>query len=535
MLEVFIGNQAVDLPPDINLTITAENPIFTEDRIPMPYTYPNEFGKSPRNLAIWNHPERLMSSEVPDELPCRIRFDGQYIDDGSYVLEETGETLSGYFKGIETNPNFEKPLNELILDFSDEGSKLEDVFCMDADRYDNKNVVFAPIKLFGAIERGGDLVTWKNYINYYVANGHFLRDIFPAIRVGWLLDQIFGPALETNPFREEAYRNVVVQTLCNKGYSYPNNSTYTSLQDYLPSVEAKNFVLEVLKLFCCSVTVKRNKYHIIFNRDVMATNKVVDWSDKLITPYTPIREKGQYYKYGYNDAKKITPGAGLQYVQDTVALLNRESETAPDSQQIKVRDTGQIIDRVRNYDQESRWKYDVLESGFGADMDKQKEGYDATCDLRPMDMTWNKILLASDDPGYEKYSIFCPQIDLSELGSDEMPRIMLWHGRIGVSTFNFYPYLSSYNFYKEAKLSSFSLRWDGSDGLIAKFHKDFKAWIEKNKIRLKCYMLLSTVDLSDIDWTRKYYIEGKNFLLKSYSVPLAKDKILPAEMEFIEA
>lgn len=535
MLKVIINGKRVALPPDGSITINGENPIFTEDRIPMPRSYPFELPDTPGNLALLGHPDRITSSDITTEYPCSIYFDEVLIDDGVFVREEASPRISGYFKSVESNENFDTPLNALDLGYdAAQGYSIDEITAANANRSNDEPLVFSPIKLFGEITRDGSLITWKNYINYYVAEGRFKRDFLPAIRVGYLLDKIIGTSLQTNPFRSSEFFKVVVQTLRHKNYSYPGAIQHTKLADYLPDIEASRFIRELLKLFCASLIVRRNRYEIVFNRDVFGSGSRVDWSHKLETPYTLTQQKGQFYRYGYADGKEGAPTSTVQGAASFAVLKARNGETTPTDANIRINSVGQTVSRMLNYTVESQWKYDVVNSGFGSDMEK-KDGYDATCELRPMDITLNSIL--NDEVSGYKTEVFCPQLDLSDLGSDQMPRIMLWHGIVDAGGIEF-PTLTPYNFSAMAEncfLSALSLQWTGVMGLLNQFHKEFKAWVEKPKKELKDAMRLDAREIADIDYKRKHYIAGRDFLIKSYSVTLTPTKIEPAELVFIEA
>lgn len=529
MLEIKICGEALDLHPDITLTLSGANPFLADDAIPMPYTYPVELPPTARNLRILETPDRIAASSSPVEKPCEIWFDGFFIDVGVFVVEDAtpGEMIRGHFKGAESNSNFETPMNELTLDFN-ETYVFDDDYCARASRRNDQPVVFAPIKLIGDVKKGGPVVEWRDYINYYVGNGHFLRDIFPAIRIGWLLDRIFGPALVGNPFRYPPYSNIVLQTLQHTNYTYPGAVAFTKLADYLPGDEATKVVKDILRIFCASVVVRRGKYDIVFNRDVFnPARHAEDWSGKIATSYKVARERGKYYKYGYNDDRGGNAISGWRQITYPRELLDIGTPET-DGEQVKVLSTGQVVSAFRN------GSYDIADSGFGGARAKYKENHDVTVDVHPMNMVFNKILVAQDLE--DTLDVHCPQIGVSDIGSDTL-RVMMYHGICPQG----YPLLSSWNHngltYSgvEVPLSPFHLGWNGDDGLIETFHKDFKQWIEKDKKPLDGDFLLNAMDVRNIDYTKRYYVNGRYFYIQSYEIPITVDRILPAEVKLIEA
>lgn len=83
------------------------------------------------------------------------------------------------------------------------------------------------------------------------------------------------------------------------------------------------------------------------------------------------------------------------------------------------------------------------------------------------------------------------------------------------------------------RLGDLSLYWNDEDGL-GKQHKEFSEWIAKDKIVLTANVLLSPLELHDLDLRDKFHVKGRHFFIRSMNVSLKKDKIEPAEVEFIE-
>lgn len=533
MLKIKVGAEFLELPPDMELTINGENPILAEDRIPMTNSYPTEIDPSKKNLRILHHPNRITASDVPDEQSSEIIFGERVIERGVFVTEESGETLQGYFKGIDTNKNFETLMNELELNFRPDSSDFDDAYCRAANAAGGP-LLFAPVRLYGDVQRDAPLTEWRTYLNYYTANDHFLRDFMPALRVDWLLDKIMGENLKDNPFRSGVLSRLVVQTLQRKDWEYPNTLKYSRLQDYLPKTETSQFIKDLLNLFCASIVIRNNEYSIVFNKNMFNTADRVDWSDKLITPYTLIRTKGKNYVYGYADAKDGTLGDGGRSASNFLTLRNLETETSPDAQKFSITSSGQIVERIRNNELESRWQYNIINSGFGEGTGKKKDDYDITSNMRPMDMSWNSIPAASDNL-LTKYRIFCPQVDLGDLNADKMLRIMMWTGDVEAGGVK-YPFMSPYSTHPNSAQGEFpfDLTWSGAKGLINSFHKEFKAWIERDKLELHGQMLWTVDDLRNISYLRKYHIHGRDFFLKNFSAPLTVRRIMPVEVEFVE-
>lgn len=553
MLYIKLNNELADLPADINVSLTGQNPFLSEDGISAVYSFPIDLPPSEHNLRLLGYPHRITSEQVTDEVPCEIGFAGQMIAKGKFTYE-VGATINGYFNGLESRDNFDTMLSGLKLDFDDEGHGFDSEYCTAANLNNDKDVVFAPIKINGDIDTDDVLAEWRNYLNYYTGNGRFIRDMMPGVRVGYLFDKIVGPNLAVNPFRSGAYRNVVLQTIRKKDWAYPNPVTYSNLEDYLPEMRAGDFLTEVLKLFCASMTIENNRYEIHFRNELFDSADFEDISGKIVNTPTLVRDPGREYVYGYSgDARdpgyEVLPYIGAPSSSSATAiwlytpynLLEYEYDSRiGDEQQFQLLSTGQFVLRVANEPAESKWKYEIVNSGFGYKDSSNSESYDTTVKLRPMDMTLNYILKYQD--GSEKAPIFCPQVDLSDLNSGDA-FIMLWQGMLPIDEEHDYPYLSAYNFSgltpeHYVKISPFSLCWEtdlyGAEyTLIWIFHRSYRAWIEKRKMTFQTDVLWNPVELSKISWLRKYYINGRRFFLREYTINLTLDSVLPTEAEFV--
>jgi hypothetical protein len=91
-----------------------------------------------------------------------------------------------------------------------------------------------------------------------------------------------------------------------------------------------------------------------------------------------------------------------------------------------------------------------------------------------------------------------------------------------------YPFVSPY------KNDNISLKWDGADGLLNKYHLDFKNWIERTKTKATGTFLLSPLDLNKLVITDKIHVQGRNFFIEKMQYVIRKDKIDPVIIDLVE-
>ncbi|WP_433895206.1 hypothetical protein [Sphingobacterium mizutaii] len=273
MLEIYISNISVDLPKEIQIAITVENPLMLEDRIPAPYSLNFDLPATPKNKRLFGYPDRLGGYGILNNLskknrPCVIRFQGINILKGHVIFLQFLNDIKLQFVGVDYNEYLKAPMNTLDLgrkyflgsynsvDYSNSNN-----FAWHYARWAEElasgsrgDMVAGPIVLadknmpfsnfeedmkgygtfdiqYGFYRNKAPFQAQDNeYINQYNAyNGTFMLEpesdpdqprliyrshasIFPMFRVGYLFDVIFGNILLNNPFTEGHLFNLVMPT-----------------------------------------------------------------------------------------------------------------------------------------------------------------------------------------------------------------------------------------------------------------------------------------------------------------------------------
>lgn len=263
MLEIFIANQRVDLPADIQIALTIENPMMLQDRVPTPYSLTFDLPPTARNLKIFNFPNRIAShkSSVVITRGCKIIFQSITIANGVVSVNSYEQSIKAVFKGADLTETMRSQIYEMPMytqvfptsnwaawDFDNPSNYAGRYrqMAIDAAKGLNPRMVVAPIKthtentpLQFTYERQsrGELVTASRYpqrmmdteyINYYnpETEEFALRSdtpavrgepfaiihapIFPFVRVNYILSSIFGAALDNNVFATTELEDLVV-------------------------------------------------------------------------------------------------------------------------------------------------------------------------------------------------------------------------------------------------------------------------------------------------------------------------------------
>lgn len=455
----------------------------------------------------------------------------------------------------------------------------------------------APMKIKGATWEGEDNIggiknTLRIFINYYnpynhnffITDGRLEDDYTPAhtpiLPMPYLRDIIntaFGTMLESNPFAAGDFASLVLPTFNHKFYTYNNllGSYYDHMlnpvmffnplvDDYLfngtdwrdLSIHMKSFqqaypfmslLKDVLKIFSMTMFTG-NKFSIERNDDIMSRNVIVNLDDKIAG--TPIKS--------YEPAKDYVFSFG-----DTKSVITTNVDKSPHLKDIYDRMLGaeENVDRVLQ-DESSGGIYKlnkITVQKYVSDIivitsevqqspnsvyyeESEREKYEVSSETKPIDLnivpTWRQEAPGvSNNPINPLPTTFhwaVPEIDIKDIKS--APYLMFRTGMSQTMELNgTYPQLLANNYDPfGVKKFDFSLHPSGPDGLITKFHGSFKAWVEKDKLRLKTSVRLNPSELRTLDFRDKYHVGGRLFYIEKNEYQLTHRGLSLVESDLIE-
>lgn len=632
MLEIYVNGSLVDLPPNIQITMTIDNPFLIQDRIPVPHSLTFELPPTPKNQSIFDYtnriPSLIESKGMFASYTCVIRMNSIVISEGQLVVTEFTRTFKCFFTAAEITPSMKNALfaNEageftfptedwFDVDFTDTDNYAHQYrqWALDAAAGLNEAITVAPVKVGSnqdldflagtfSMEVEGELVEIpvpkdvyammdQEYINYWntTFNEFMLRkpstippptypavhaSVFPQIRVGYLLNQLFGGRLDNNIFASGELADLVIPTTyfhnwfkAGGGMLYVNvlagmmfdNDLLTTtdpptvkLKSFLASMSTPNFIRELLKLFCATLTSSRGRFKLLRNKDIVFDSSAVNWDEKLIGVPTIGVEKGKVYRYGYGESKSSKLATAINTVSSLNEMINDVIAPTPSGTTevgYFIETTNQTFlkrsERIPAEDDESediiKDSYELLDSGFGQSADSDgSESYDVTSSLKPLPVVpapywWSASNSATSHPDTAWWGV--PQFDGERETRPELAGLCFYRGIVPAPQLDReYPLLTPYSYDTNGDpAGNLSLAWDGEDGLINRFHKEFKAWMERDKAKVSSTVRLTALDLHNLDITKKVYFHGRKFYIKQLRFTIEKNKIQPAIADFIEA
>lgn len=383
---------------------------------------------------------------------------------------------------------------------------------------------------------------------------------FPLPYLGYIFDVCFKNSLVENPFAQGELSKLVLVHPYHPNYKritgffeddefegmlFDNSANqsgsfapFYKLNSFMPNMSANEFLKEILKLFCSSLFPEGDKFKIIRNEDVLANQTTEDWSLMLIDELKFELQSGQAYKYGYEEIEETPISVPSENVLQTIKDLI-DVNVGPESNYIadfKVQSTGEYYTKEVS---STGATYKRLNSGYGKSAETSNEAYDTSSLITPLPMgIYDYWIEKHPDPQIVPNTgkAYVPTYSGDRMNRQTKANIMFYRGlKPGFVAGRKYPLLTAGNYDGFGnKIGDYSLAWEGEDGLLNKFHKSHKEWIEREKLRASGEFRLTPMDFKMLDLSIRKYINGRRFFVEKLNVTFTKTTIQPAVIDFLE-
>ena len=457
---------------------------------------------------------------------------------------------------------------------------------------DEKPFTAAPIKLDGSAPESRPVdgtmtfmnILWgqNNFFNGYGVGGTRMRlkegvsptdpsylanaVKFPQIRISELARILLDLPDEENPFLEGEMNKLVLTAHYHPNFrddilikwkgalvdnDYPTGASpaeemYFNLGSFQSTVTAAEVFRAVMNMFCMTIFPEQLEtqrvYRIRYNKDVINDESFVDWNAWLGSNLILSREQAQEYIYGYADFPEKRPELDPEYIIGTIADI-KDAPVNPDTseQLYYIQSTEQLILKKLIRNEESLDKYEYEVKYHGLEGSKAKSGFDIKANLGPLPLVPTESLYdfvnRVSNVAYSR-TLYQPVFG-GQMAPDYKPSVMMYQGMVddpfggNIST---YPYLSYHNYSPNGhRLGELSLAWRGPDGLIQNYHFQFKAWVEKDRLKALAELIMSPYNIKFIKLHQKTLLRGKLWWIQKLTIPFTIKKIEPAQAELIEA
>lgn len=544
---------SLDLTPDALFEIELENPMLADEHIPVAYSTSISFLPTFKNKQVFGYlPAMLLEPQVK-EVAVSIQVQGiplffgtlvyDGIEEGNINYSFSGRNLeddwSGYIHSLShlSEKKFEYKADTPLSCFAEWWTYYAEV------KNNVVNTDFEFPTLVGAanitdIEHKNDIPLDKvdvsvKYRNYpYV----FCTLCNPAIKVANILSKALMKT-SISPLIAKRYESLAILGMYKKSagnFEWDDLSINLVLRvaDYLPECTISSLVKNVLKMFCATLYRDGAGFKIITNKEILESDNVIDWGNKITDSYTLSTEKKQGYTFHFNnDGSENT---GVTETSDTLQngasnIINVQSisevleTSATHSEYVAMRHIG--TGDIYSGKKVMMWNWISNSPGYTMpylDMvlhklekyntDEGESNYDNAIDFHLVRCLPTKILpLGSSDMVH----YMCPIIQFPAAETERTSDIwigtlmrgqMVDKGRVFDD-----PTVTEPKEYVDEELSL------DPTVLYNTYHKEFASWLAQDRRVVTCDVYLTPQEIAALRMYHKVSIYSQEFFIKKLS------------------
>jgi len=542
MLSILIADQSLDLSNDFSVSLNLKSPIFNDVG---DYSFPFKVPSTPRNMSILGWKNRLASKRsIYETYEGSIRWNGMVLYTGQIKIKTANDkSFEGTLYINKGNFNYE--IKDLLLNRVDLGTKS---FPSDQDavNYFNWSLThFYPEVDFSVPEIGNldffdpqatnpELMAYNHifpdgWLHKTTSDGLNRTILVPFLYLKYVLNKLaenFGYRLQDEFFTSsiELSRLVIY-------HSVNLSEVIFGLQQLfycrlVPSVKVSEFISGLEKWFNCSFHVdsRQRVVRIVSNKEVLLRSEVVDFSKNIlsITQEIPEQVTGFRFLLGPDGGDKV-----YQEQLDSEKGITEMIKGAVGSfAEIPPYPFTWLGDIYYIVDTNTWWQLGVNGISFLIEWQQLPNGPSLT----------DKFFYKWGDDKNKYETIFSSLSDkyivvnCGNLGADNQkitPRLF-WVGMAG-------GWGTPVRLRGFANNSNFSLRYTGGNGLFNLYWKDWVNWIMETRKSVKIEKQMDFIELKSMDFTKRYRINGINYLISEITVTLNKSSIKSAQLKCFSA
>lgn len=578
MIEIITASGvSLDIDPSYEFEIEMENPMLDDTHIPIAYSTSIAFLPTAKNksvfgylAAMYREPDvkQLSVSILAGGIPLfwgRLEYDS--VEDGKLNYTFAGRDLEDEWGGyihklthlsrIEVNRG-----NSYIQQFDQHLRYIQDgkaEFIKDFE-----------IPMIVGEENITDVEYTKNdieaekveyivkYHNYYWAP--MMSVVTPAVKVASILSEAFKNVSISENI-STLYGAIAIlglhrsKQLCAL-YGLQQTDDHKLLldvADMLPECTVLDLATNITRLFCASIFREGQSFALKTNREVLADNTIIDWTDKVSDEYSLSREEESSYSFGYsNDDSK-----------NTYTTESESSGTVSGS----IVDVGTMLEVIQTIENSS--DYVAVRNLATGDMYSGKKMTVTTATnsqytLPYMDMLLHKLhKVASDDekensfdnsvdfkcvrciPATSVYDL-SPSITLHQVcpiikfpAAEDERSSDIWIGTLInnqlVDKGVYFERPTSTIHSNTGELANSNLSLD-PNVLYRRYHRPFAEWISHNRRVITTCVNLSLLEISTLRLYHKVMLHNQTFLIKKITHTFSSNtNNIETQVELIEA
>lgn len=555
----------VDLVPNQELSLSIENAMFSNDRIPVAWSTDVELPISPTNSILFGYIGAMLLPEQRREINVSMYIDAIPAMTGKLKLTGASEgKLQASFVGVSIEDSLTGNLHDAPFarwEFGDAIAGYRPLFdeIMEGATQNTRDDFALPLMVrdsekdtadnyvvstgVGGIEIYEDfglkyLNSPKyNFVTPVVKLAYILRTAFSEVRVDELYSEYFEKIGIVAPYRKNS-----ASTLDQK-YNLPTDNVGETLNfvldlaDAMPDVSMEDFVKNMLSAFCATIFIHKGVTYMKSNQSIIKDESFIDWSKKISDDIEIEFEDGQIYEYGFSGVSDDELTAEVKDY-DTIA----DCFTAPDDTLLRCLSTGDIYRKIQRPYIAGHGSQTYYANGLDlARQDSmiplsQDSQSNSNIDTFSAKSNWVPVKCI---PYRFNYSVgmlnwydgvMLPIVDDPIVGGTRPTTIQFGLLQNGDAGQEYVPIAQlTSNGYIGTMLGQFSpanppLNLTGDNGLYERFHKNFQTWIEKDKTVYKIDVNLSASDIANLQLWKKVMLFNRLFFIKTLSITLNTTK-----------
>lgn len=587
------SGRTLDITPGQEITLTLENPLFADDRMPVAVSTGIEFPLSPTNKVEFRFVDVMMIPPAVQKIPATIIFEGFELFSGELQFDEFSDgTLKYTFVGADATEAFSGNIHEIAC--RDYGGMAMSTFVQNARKGDYPDIGLPMIvrkansaKIEYPTAAGeAECSSIDKYANYLYTDTPY---IIPAIKAAYLLEKIHPRLIFPSQIQDYLDRLAILGTYKpeawqNDRYGIPyttpsRNNPYIgdgfNAAEALPEMTKAEFIANILKMFCATIFPEKGYYNVRTNSSILQDKTFIDWTQKVSDIYAIVAGEAGGYSLEYaNGEQNYDPAKeedfGEELAQSIYSASNYEEliskfRTSDDYVDVRVTFSGNVYSgkAVKAYLYWSRSpgvmgkpifnktetsiplidivfqanvnKVELSEGGGDGQSYENSIGFICTPCIPANVAT---LIYVESTHSQVTLRAMAPVVDIPTVGGNRPSDVYI--GLLIENNFfdqgNYFtrpePYIDGGS---EMANTRYSIAIGGTNGLYAKFHETFAQWQVKKKDSVKADVVLSPADIAQLKLWRKIMLYNRLFLIKTMEITLSdKATVAFANAEFVE-
>ena len=587
------SGRTLDITPGQEITLTLENPLFADNRMPVAVSTGIEFPLSPTNKVEFRFVDVMMIPPAVQKIPAAIIFEGFELFSGELQFDEfSDQTLRYTFVGADATEAFSGNIHEIAS--RDYSGMAMSTFVQNARKGDYPDIGLPMIvrkansaKIEYPTAAGeAECSSIDKYANYLYTDTPY---IIPAIKAAYLLEKIHPRLIFPSQIQDYLDRMAILGTYKpeawqNDRYGIPyttpsRNNPYIgdgfNAAEALPEMTKAEFIANILKMFCATIFPEKGYYDVRTNSSILQDKTFIDWTQKVSDIYAIVAGEAGSYSLEYaNGEQNYDPAKEEEFDEELAQSIYSASNyeeliskfrTSDNYVDVRVTFSGNVYSgkAVKAYLYWSR-----PPGVMGKPIFNKTETSIPLIDI-VFQANVNKIELSEgggDGQNYENNIGFictpcipanvatfiytgstnaqvtlramAPVVDIPTVGGNRPSDVYI--GLLIENNFfdqgNYFtrpePYIDGGT---EMANTRYSIAIGGTNGLYAKFHETFAQWQVKKKDSVKADVVLSPADIAQFKLWRKIMLYNRLFLIKTMEITLSdKATVAFANAEFVE-